>query len=179
MPLASESPPQTRDLASVIVPAALLVWTFLLVCTPLWSNDFWWHLRTGQLIFALGEIPRLDWFTYTSTDRAWIDLHWGFQLLVAGLHALGGVDLLVIAKAGCVTAAVAIGWFATPGLPSAARAACWILPVICISGRAMVRPEMLTFVLLASSLFLLTRADRRMVWLLPLLLQPHLLPLLF
>jgi len=167
MPHTAQHQPQTRDLASGVVLAALLLWTFLVVCTPLWSNDIWWHLRTGQLILERGGIPRLDWFTFTSSDRAWIDLHWGFQLLVTGLHALGGVDLLVIAKAACVTAAVAIGWLATPGLPAAARALCWILPVVCISGRAMVRPEMLTFVLLAITLYLLARAERRLVWLLP------------
>jgi len=146
----------------------LLVWSFLIGCTPMWSQDVWWHLRTGQLILERGEIPRLDWFTFTSTDRPWIDLHWGFQLLVTWLHAVGGVDLLVLMKAACVAATLAIGWLAAPRLPAPARALCWLLPIICISGRAMERPELLTYVFLATTLVCLERSRPRLLWALPL-----------
>ena len=48
--------------------------------------DIWWHLRTGELIPERG-IPTRDWYALSSDTPeapAWIDVHWGFQLVVAG-----------------------------------------------------------------------------------------------
>ena len=76
-------------------------------CFDLINWDIWWHLRTGQLIWQRGHVPRTDWFTYTNPDAQWTDLHWGFQLLSAGLWAWGGSGALVLAK--CVVGASTIG----------------------------------------------------------------------
>ena len=82
--------------------------TFLLGCFRMWNGDIWWHLRTGQLILERRAVPATDWFTYTGPDRAWIDLHWGFQVVVATAYALGGTSLLVLLKACLGTFAVGL-----------------------------------------------------------------------
>ena len=64
--------------------AGLLLLVFLLGCHDIGNGDIWWHLKTGQLIWETGGVPRTDWYTYTNPDAEWIDLHWGFQLIVAG-----------------------------------------------------------------------------------------------
>ena len=159
------------------LPAAVLLWAFLLGCTRMGTTDIWWHLRAGQLILQRREIPHTDWFTFTSLEQPWIDLHWGFQLLVTALHSIGGhtiggVEVLVLAKATCLSATIAIGWLAAGhGLPTWMKALCWVLPTICLSGRALVRPEMLSLVFLALWLWLLFRLDRnpRLLWWLPVL----------
>lgn len=87
----------------------LLFWTFLLGCTPMGSFDIWWHLKTGQLILGGRGIPQVDWYLFTDWGRPWIDLHWGFQVLVALLYSLGGVNLLIVTKALCLVASIAIG----------------------------------------------------------------------
>ena len=33
--------------------------------------DFWWHLRTGQLIAESGQVPRADPFSFTAAGRTW------------------------------------------------------------------------------------------------------------
>ncbi|MCH7988737.1 MAG: hypothetical protein IID46_06230 [Planctomycetes bacterium] len=150
--------------------ALILLWVFLLGCTQMRSTDTWTHIRTGQLILELGHVPWVDWYTYTDSDNTWIDLHWLFQLLMAMLYALGGVGLLVLTKALCLAVTVAIGWSASGRrLPTALKAACWIMPIICLSGRALVRPEMLTLIFLAVWLWILLRADERprLLWWLP------------
>jgi hypothetical protein len=134
------------------------------------DHDIWWHIKTGQLIWERGEVPRTDWYLYSDSNRPWIDLHWGFQLLAALLYGLGGANLLILAKAAVNTAAVGIGWFAVPGqLPSWLRAVVWIPAIICITGRAYERPEMISLLFLASWLWIAFRVERqpRLIWCLP------------
>ena len=156
----------------------LFAWSFLLGWRPMQNTDIWWHLRTGQLIWERGQVPHFDWFSFIGQGQTWIDLHWGFQLLAAGIYALGtrvspqwGINLLVLAKAFCLLATVSVGWFAScRDLPAWAKALCWILPIVCLSGRAVVRPEMLSLLFLATWLAIVARGENspRLMWWLPL-----------
>lgn len=161
---------QTAQIIDRVTYAALLAVAFLLGCTYLRDYDIWWHLRTGQLIVERGEIPQTDWFTYIDFDQPWIDLHWGFQLIVAGLYAIGGAKLLTLAKAFCLAGTITIAWGASGrNLPVWLKTLCWLLPLICISGRANERPEILSLLFLATWMWILARVDRqpRLIWLLP------------
>src|SRR5260221_701505 len=89
--------------ADQIVAALVLVATFLISVYPMMDPDVWWHLRTGQLIWERGAVPRTDWFLFTDSDREWINLQWGFDLLITAIYTLGGVNLLVFARASLVT----------------------------------------------------------------------------
>ena len=149
----------------------LLLWTFLSLCYPLVDTDFWWHLKTGEWILEKGTVPQVDLYTFTEQTTPWIDLHWGFQILMTLLYRLGNVNLVILVKAAVVTAAVAIGWSAGGrSLPVWLKTALWIPPVICISGRGDVRPEMLTLLFLAMWLWIAPRVETRprLIWLLPL-----------
>lgn len=158
-----------RIIPRLVAPLTLLA-TFVLCVFPMSDHDIWWHLKTGQLIWERGEVPRTDWYLYSDSDRPWIDLHWGFQLLAALLYGLGGANLLILAKAAVNTAAVGIGWFAVPGrFPSWLRAVVWIPAIICITGRAYERPEMISLLFLAGWLWIAFRVERqpRLIWCLP------------
>ncbi len=155
-----------------LLAAVFFLWLFLTCCYPLVDTDFWWHLRTGELIAQRGEIPQVDWYTFTDYDRPWIDLHWGFQLALAGLYHLGGLNLVILVKAALLTLTVAIGWFAPPrGLPVWGRAAIWVLPAIALTGRGDVRPEVVSLLFLSVWLAIVMRLDRTpdLIWWLPLL----------
>jgi len=135
---------------------------FALCTTPLASMDLWWHLRTGAEIVRTGELPRTDWYTYTDSSRPWIDLHWGFQVLVHSLYQLGGTDLLILAKAALTTLAVLLVWRgAGRGVGFATGALVIALVAVVVSGQAIVRPKMLTLVALALCLLICKRADQR------------------
>lgn len=158
--------------AAYLFLSLLLIWAFLVSCFPMRNMDIWWHLRTGQLILERGTVPYFDWFTFVDFDRPWIDLHWGFQLLVTWLYRWGGVNLLILSKAACLALTVGLAWFASGRLlPPWGKALLWILPVICLSGRSVVRPEMLSLVYLAAWMLVLSRAASRpqLLWFIPLL----------
>jgi len=152
--------------------AGLLLLVFVLGIFDMQCGDIWWHLRTGQLIWRGGEVPRTDWFSYANPDAPWIDLHWGFQLAVAGLWALGGTPALILAKAivGAMTIAVCL----TVGQrrwPQWHGVACWLAPALLFSTRYLVRPEVVSLFLLAATLAVIYhgRRGRGLVWMLPLI----------
>lgn len=170
------NPTQAADLLQRkwdrVLTAAMWTWMFLACCFPLQDTDFWWHLRTGELILERGAVPQVDLYSYTDWGQPWIDLHWGFQLFVTALYHIGGVNLLILVKAAILTVAVAVAWVAGGrNLPAWARAALWILPMVAISGRGYERPEFLSLAFLACWLWIVARLDDRpgLIWLLPLI----------
>lgn len=155
-----------------MLAGGFFLWTFLSLIYPLYDTDFWWHLKTGELIWKEGRLPYVDWYTFTDMERPWIDLHWGFQLLIALLYHLGGVNLVILVKAAVITAAVGVAWLAGGrDLPVWGKAALWILPTLCVWGRGYERPEMLSQLFLAAWLWMARHVEERprLIWLLPLL----------
>lgn len=71
----------------------------LAVAFPLTSAirdpDFWWHLRSGQLIMQTGGLLHTDPFTYTATGHAWTMHEWLTEVLFAGLYRAGGLAPIV------------------------------------------------------------------------------------
>jgi len=150
----------------------VLLCAFLMGCVPMWNFDIWMHLRTGQLILERQRLPYLDWYSFTDTDRPWISMHWMFQVVVAELYAWGGVPLLVLTKALLQMTTVAVCWRAAGNqLPVWGKSILMLMLVVCLAGRSLVRPDMITNVFLSLWLFVLVRTDDRprMIWLLPLL----------
>ena len=84
---------------------------FALVAVLAWRAvgelDLGFHLRAGEWILA-NRWPRLDPFTYTVSDRAYVDLHWLYQVALVGLFRLGGSAALVAAHAALILAAFAV-----------------------------------------------------------------------
>lgn len=152
--------------------AAVLLWAFLGMCVPMYDTDFWWHLKTGEWILSGHGIPAVDLYTFTDADKPWIDLHWGFQILITIIYKIGGVPLVTLAKATIITAAIAITWTASgERLPAWKKALVWLLPIVCIMGRAIERPEMLSQLFLSLWLWIARKSDDRpglMWWLIPL-----------
>jgi hypothetical protein len=70
--------------------------------------DFWWHLRTGQLITESGAVPRTDPFSFTAAGRPWVAHEWLWELGVFHLYRLGGYRAAVLLSAIIVTLAYAI-----------------------------------------------------------------------
>lgn len=156
----------------LVLGVAIVVWTFLLGCTPLRDFDVWWHIRTGQLILERGAVPETDWFTYTNSDQPWIDLHWAGQVAVALLYRLGGVNAILLGKATAGALAVALGWAASGRrLPLWIKTGVWIVGVTAFAGRILERPDTISVLALSCWIYLLSSAvdHPRRLWLLPLL----------
>ena len=155
----------------LLVVVGFLALVFVLGLFPLKDTDFWWHLRTGDLIRATGKVPTTDLYTYTVPEARWVDLHWGFQVLISFGYELGGVPFLNIAKSVITTAAmmVLVLGCRRPGWPIWVSVVSWCPALLVLSGRMYVRPE--TISLWWMSLVILVifhwRKHPRIMWMLP------------
>lgn len=149
----------------------MLLWIFMASLTPAKDTDFWWHLRTGEFILEHGMVPFVDLFTFMDADKPWIDLHWGFQVLVTLLYRLGGISLVIVAKGLVLAVAAGIACAASGSmLPNWIKALIWIAPAIALTGRAFERPEILSLLFLSLWLWIVPQLPQRpsLAWWLPL-----------
>ena len=55
------------------------------------------RIRTGEHLASNGILPPAnDVFSYTAAERPWVNLGWLFDLVIAGLHGLGGASVLTL-----------------------------------------------------------------------------------
>jgi tetratricopeptide (TPR) repeat protein len=150
---------------------ALILLAFLgLVCLlgvfPLNDTDFWWHLRTGDLIRQSGHVPTVDPYLFGGApNKPWIDLHWGFQVLLSAGHALGGVDLLNLAKCAIIALALALVMRVRPrAWPIEVMTIAAMPALFLLAGRMYIRPEILSLLFL-SILIVIVGNWRNRAWL--------------
>ena len=143
--------------------------TFVYGCYWMVNGDIWWHLKAGEWILAERQIPLNNAFTYTNPESNWIDLHWGFQILVAFLYKSYGAAGLIVTKSimGALTLLLILA-------TTRRQLACWVA-VVCLFpflnifvARYHVRPEMISILLLASTIYVIHQAkhDARLLWIL-------------
>ncbi len=160
----SDGPPPdsiSLRLLDALLVLAFLALTFLLGAFPLKDTDFWWHLRTGDLIRQTGGVPRVDPYTYTVLGKPWIDLHWLFQVAISLIYQRGGVPALTLAKCGVTS--LAVGLLVTAkrrDWPVWVMLTAWLPALLLLGGRMYVRPETLTLLYLSIYLAVLPRIDR-------------------
>jgi hypothetical protein len=90
-----------RRAQALTTPRGLFLVTALLLCAlPVTKDirdpDFWWHLRTGQLIVDRRGLLGTDPFTYTASTHHWTMHEWLTEVLFAGLYHVGGLALIVV-----------------------------------------------------------------------------------
>ncbi|HXG75487.1 MAG TPA: hypothetical protein VNJ53_02865, partial [Gaiellaceae bacterium] len=148
---------------------------FLLVFPPsILVNDSWLNLAAGREIVEHGLPERDEWTVY-GRGSTWTDQQWLAQLLLYGVHALGGHALLSITTALVVVSAFAIAAAGARSLGAGPRAI-WVLflPVLLAAPWAWsVRAQMVALPLYAAMVWLVAAQARRpsgRIWLaLPLL----------
>jgi tetratricopeptide (TPR) repeat protein len=149
-------------LSDACLITVFLCLTFLLGVFPLKDADFYWHLRTGDLIRQTGRVPDVDIFTFARLGTPWIDLHWVFQIGISWVYQHGGVVALNLAKCGLTCLAVFLLITARrPDWPVWVMILAWLPALLVLGGRMYVRPETLTLLYLAIFLAVVTRWDQR------------------
>ncbi len=83
------------------------IWTVLALCiigvfislVPTGPNDFWWHLKVGQLTATTGTIPTSNLFAWTlPADTPYIYQSWLGEWLFYALYHIGGFPLVIFAR---------------------------------------------------------------------------------
>jgi tetratricopeptide (TPR) repeat protein len=171
---ARRTEPATEGIATRLADAGLLAvflgLVFLLGCFPLKDTDFWWHLRTGDIIRQTWRTPLTDWYTFGAEGHDWIDLHWLFEVLLSWGYQHAGIPGLNLAKCAitCVSLLVLIA-ARRPGWPLWVMLLAWLPALFVLSGRMYVRPETLTLLYLSVFLAVISRWKERprLAWILP------------
>ncbi len=168
---AARPPRPARALGPLALFAALLLAGAALSLLRIRDFDYWWHLKTGEIIAATGAVPMYDSFTFSVPGARYLDVHWLFQLALHGAFGLGGHGAVVIAVFAVVLATLFLAGAAAHRRERPALTVGFLaLGLLAASDRIMPRPELATLLLLAVEIFALERffAGRsRALWLLP------------
>ncbi|HEY8925948.1 MAG TPA: hypothetical protein VIU64_16300, partial [Polyangia bacterium] len=126
---------------------------------PIADGDIYWHLAAGRWMVEHRALLRVDPFTVSAGGRAWIDVHWLFQLAVAAWHGWTGFVGLMVAKAALIAgAAVLLTRAAERAAGARGRLLCAItLGASLIAARQLLplRPIIVTVLFLAVTLDML------------------------
>ena len=69
---------------------------FLVLITPIYDPDLWWHLRIGQYIFQTLRVPRADIYSFTVFGKPWLVPEWLSEAAMYGIYLLSGWRGLIV-----------------------------------------------------------------------------------
>ena len=58
--------------------------------------DIGWHIRSGELILVTHAIPRTDPFSYTRQGEPWCAWEWLYDVVIAAIHHVSGLNGVVL-----------------------------------------------------------------------------------
>lgn len=143
----------------------LFISIFTMATQGIGDPDFFWHLRTGKLIWETWSIPRQDPFSYTVQGRSWIAHEWLTEALLFGLYSFLGQRGLILAFAFLITCTFILVYLQCEGKP-------WLATFVVLLAALTsaiswgVRPQMVSLFLSALFLYILNRKES-CLWLLP------------
>jgi len=139
----------------------LMLCLFLMTLRPIADPDFWWHLRTGQLIVQTHSIPQTDPFSFTRIGQPWITHEWLSEILIYALFRLGNYGLLIFTFSIIITASFLLTYLRSPA-ETRPYVAGFVLLLGAVSTAPTwgVRPQMISLLLTSLVLFLLDRFRR-------------------
>lgn len=123
------------------------------------NQDIGRHLKTGEIIWQTGHVPKVNLFSYTEPNTPFINHHWLSEVVFYLLNLYIGLKGLIIFKAGLLLVTFLLLWgtiskkvepllFTIAGLAG----------LLIMLGRTDVRPEIFSYLFLAYFLFAIFRA---------------------
>ena len=155
-------------------PGALLIIVFAMaafVMAMLYDPDYFWHLRTGQLILDTRALPSHDPFSFTRPDAPWVVNAWLFDVTLYSVYSIGGpigVRLLVATLMGATFSVVyrSIRAFVDPVPALLVAVVCFIALLSFASPRGQLISYLFYAIYLQLILGFLNNGDtRRLNWL--------------
>jgi hypothetical protein len=92
----------------------MLLGLFVMTIRPIADPDFWWHLKTGQIIIQNHSIPNTDPFSYTKAGQPWITHEWLSELIIYELFAVGNYWALILVFSIFITISFLLAYFRSP-----------------------------------------------------------------
>ncbi len=111
----------------------LAAFGFYVSLVPLVPNDFWWHLKAGEIIATTGRIPTTNLFAWTlAPEHPYVYGAWLAELLFYGLYRLGGLAWPTVARTVLALAAFALVAFEARRRSASWRIAALVLVPLCL-----------------------------------------------
>lgn len=169
-PVSAPTPTGPRWVAALAL-AGIAALFLVLSLQRIWASDLWWQLRTGQYILEHG-FPATDALSCTVPNNAWIELRWLFCVVILKLYQLGGAGLLICFESSMLAAAFGVYAFNNRRALSVPLGTLALaLGVLTAYQRFVVRPELVTYLLMAVFVVMLDARRkgrcRRAIWILP------------
>jgi hypothetical protein len=164
-----------RALSFPVMLGVLIVGaTYAMVLSFQVDPDFWWHLKTGELILATHQWQTADSYSYTANGTPWMSAEWLGDVLFALTWQWGGLrglQALLIVLASLVTLSIyGLATLRSGSAKAAFIAVAALLGLMSVSFN--LRPQMLGYLFVILTLIALERfrqGRQRTVWLLPVL----------
>jgi tetratricopeptide (TPR) repeat protein len=152
---------RARRLASLALPAVLLLFVAARCLVPMDETDLFFNLRLGEIVLGTHAVPRTNLLSFTFPDYRDVNLAWLFQVVLALAHRAGGIPGTVLLKTGFVVATFAALYRVARrrGAHPAAAAAALALAAWAAEPRFVERPHLVTFLGLALTLLAIERAE--------------------
>ncbi|HEV2717163.1 MAG TPA: hypothetical protein VGU64_17995, partial [Terriglobales bacterium] len=79
--------------------------------------DFWWHLRTGELIIKTHSFLRTDPYSFTRFGQRWVNHEWLSDVLIFAVYRTSGFSGLMVTFAAIIAATFLLVYRRCPGRP--------------------------------------------------------------
>jgi hypothetical protein len=153
-----------RETFPIVVVSILAMAVFWLAVGSV-GSDSWLGIVAGREIVDHG-LPQTDRLTVWAAGRDWVDQQWLAQLILYGVHNLGGLVGLVVVNAAVVVAGFALAVAAARRLGGSATAAALVAvpSILVFLPYTGVRAQALTYPLFVALFWLLVREARAPSW---------------
>jgi hypothetical protein len=140
-----------------LIVFVLLASIFTMTAGAITDPDFWWHLRTGQLIYETHAVPRADVFSLTAQGKEWVTHEWLTELVMYATYRAAGWGGLVALFSLVMTAAL---WLAERravrrGAHQLVACVAMLLAALATMPIWGVRPQMISFLFTSIFVFVL------------------------
>ncbi len=147
---------KASHLVDRVLPVLLFAAVVCFAVHKIVAYDVWWQLETGHWVLSHG-FPSTDPFSYATPDREWIEMRWLYCSSAYLLFTTFGLNSLIVAKTAIVLVAFACLWLADPKAPAWAKCLGVACALAAAHLRFLIRPEIVTLVLVAFLLMALWR----------------------
>jgi hypothetical protein len=125
---------------------------FLATFKPILDQDFWWHLKTGEVISQSRAIPYVDIYSHTMQASEWVTHEWLSEVIIFQVYSHLGEAGIIFMFACLASLAILIACLRSPMSVPMVTAVVALLAAFTASPTLGPKPRVFTFLL--SSLFI-------------------------
>lgn len=135
----------------------VLLLTITLSVRMLSDPDLGTHLSGGRWITEHQTVPQNDFSTYTVSNHQYIDIYWIFQLLLYGVYSIGGYVALSLLVTALSLVLFCLLYYRNESDKLSTGIGLFVLMLgfLVIEPRLILRPELFTYIFIASLVFIL------------------------